>query len=341
MQYKTVIVTKGPRGWGGPLTITPTDEKKYIVSMCGGGIHPIAQKIADLSGAIAVDAFNNPVKNEEVACAVIDCGGTLRCGIYPKAGIPSININGGGPSGPLAKYCKEEIFCSDGKVENVILLGSDQILEAPETAEAEPAKTKEKAETAMKTTEPTSKKPTGFIDKMTSVAVGFGRVMGKIVNTIYGAARESFSLILTNVIPFMLFISLVSGIIIKTGFGNAFANILGVFTGSVGGLIVMAIICGLPVLSPLLGPGAVIESIVGVFIGNQIAMGIVPVSVAIPAYFAMSVVCGADFIAVGLSLSETDPDTIRLSIPSCLLSRFVTAPIGVLIGWVASIGLWG
>ena len=88
MSYKSVVIKKGPQGWGGPLYVTPTDEKKYIVSMCGGGIHPIASKIAELTGATAVDAFNQPVANEEVACAVIDCGGTLRCGIYPKAGIP-------------------------------------------------------------------------------------------------------------------------------------------------------------------------------------------------------------------------------------------------------------
>jgi len=332
MSYNTVKITKGPNGWGGPLYVTPSEEKPYIVSMCGGGIHPIALRIAELTGAEAVDAFNNPVANDKVACAVIDCGGTLRCGIYPKAGIPSVNINAGGPSGPLAQYCKEEIFVSDGRVENVVL-ADPNAAPAPKAAPAAAA-------SAAPAAAPEVSTGNGFVDKLTNLGAAFGRVMSKIVNTIFGAAKASLNLMLTNVIPFMIFISLVSGTIIKTGFGTAFANAMGIFTGSVGGLIVMALIMGLPVLSPLLGPGAVIESIVGALIGNQIAMGIVPVSVAIPAYFAMSVVCGADFVAVGLSLSDTDPDTIRLSIPSCLLSRFVTAPIGVLIGWVASIGLW-
>ena len=47
--YKKVKVEAGPSGWGGPLEIQPTDEKKYIVCITGGGIHPVAQKIADLT----------------------------------------------------------------------------------------------------------------------------------------------------------------------------------------------------------------------------------------------------------------------------------------------------
>ena len=42
--YKKVKVEAGPSGWGGPLEIKPTDEKKYIVCITGGGIHPVAQK---------------------------------------------------------------------------------------------------------------------------------------------------------------------------------------------------------------------------------------------------------------------------------------------------------
>ena len=48
-EYKKVKVEAGKSGWGGPLEIQPTDEKKYIVCITGGGIHPVAQKIADLT----------------------------------------------------------------------------------------------------------------------------------------------------------------------------------------------------------------------------------------------------------------------------------------------------
>ena len=41
-EYKSVKVSTGRGGWGGPLTITPTDDKPLIYSVTGGGIHPVA-----------------------------------------------------------------------------------------------------------------------------------------------------------------------------------------------------------------------------------------------------------------------------------------------------------
>ena len=40
---KIVKVNKGKQGWGGPLTLKATDELKYVVSVTGGGIHPVAK----------------------------------------------------------------------------------------------------------------------------------------------------------------------------------------------------------------------------------------------------------------------------------------------------------
>jgi len=138
----------------------------------------------------------------------------------------------------------------------------------------------------------------------------------------------------------MVFLSLMNGIITKSGVGNAIALLLKPLTGSVGGLIIFALIIGMPVLSPLLGPGAVVQSILGVFIGTSISQGIVPVNMALPALFAISVVDACDFIPVAASLGEADPDTARIAVPAMLFSRFITAPIAVLIGYVFSIGLF-
>ena len=117
--YKACVVEKGARGWGGPLTIQPTTKRKYVYSVTGGGIHPVAQKIAELTGAQPFDGFSSKADFEEIAVAVIDCGGTARVGVYPMKGIPTIDVHAATPSGPLMKYIKETNFVSGVGVNNV------------------------------------------------------------------------------------------------------------------------------------------------------------------------------------------------------------------------------
>jgi len=110
--FKAVKIEKGHGGWGGPLVIQPTEKKDKIVSITGGGIDPLSKRIAQITGAKAIDGFSNGVPDDEIACVVINCGGTLRCGVYPKKGIMTVNITPVGQSGPLAEYIKEEIYVS-------------------------------------------------------------------------------------------------------------------------------------------------------------------------------------------------------------------------------------
>lgn len=85
MAYKSIKVTKGNGGFGGPLIITPTEEKHKFIYITGGGEKPaIVDKIAELSGMEPVNGFKTSIPDSEIALAIIDCGGTLRCGIYPK-----------------------------------------------------------------------------------------------------------------------------------------------------------------------------------------------------------------------------------------------------------------
>lgn len=125
MSYKSIKVVKGNGGFGGPLVITPSEAKHKFIYITGGGEKPdIVDKIADLTGMEAVNGFKTSIPDEEIALAIVDCGGTLRCGIYPKKGIPTINIVATGKSGPLAQYITEEIYVS--------AVGLDQISAANE-----------------------------------------------------------------------------------------------------------------------------------------------------------------------------------------------------------------
>ena len=118
-EYKTVVVSKGRGGWGGPLTITPTVDKPLIYSVTGGGIHPVAARIAELTGGEAFDGFKSSAPFDKIACAVIDCGGTARIGVYPMKKVPTVDIHATSPAGPLASFIKEEIFVSGVKPDDV------------------------------------------------------------------------------------------------------------------------------------------------------------------------------------------------------------------------------
>ena len=319
--YQSVRIHKGASGWGKYLVVTPTPERDKVISVTGGGIHPVAARIAELSGGIAVDGFKNPVPNEEVFCAVVDCGGTLRTGLYPKLGIPTVNILDGGPSGVYADYCTEDVYVSGTKEKDVVL--EEASGQAP-SGSAEPAA--EPAAAAAGT--PDEPRRGGFVGGLTRLIQVLGRLIGAVVNAFFTGAKQSVNMTITNILPFLIFLSFV------------IANGLSVFTGSVIGLILFALIIGIPVLSPLLGPGAVVQSILGTLIGTLIANGNISVTLALPALFAISIVDACDFIPVAASLGEAEPDTARVAVPAMLFSRFVTAPIAVLVGVVAGIGLF-
>ena len=121
-EYKSVKVSAGRGGWGGPLTITPTDARPLIYSVTGGGIHPVAARIAELTGGQAFDGFSSSAAFDKIAVAVIDCGGTARVGVYPMKKVLTVDIHATSPSGPLANFITEELFVSGvgtGDIESV------------------------------------------------------------------------------------------------------------------------------------------------------------------------------------------------------------------------------
>jgi len=121
-EYRKVRIERGAKGWGTGLTIEPKAGKDLIYSVTGGGIHPVAQRIADLTGGTPFDGFKSKASFDEIAVAVIDCGGTARIGVYPMKGVPTVDVIGSSPSGPLARFITEENFVSGVGVEHISLV---------------------------------------------------------------------------------------------------------------------------------------------------------------------------------------------------------------------------
>jgi glucitol/sorbitol PTS system EIIB component len=328
--FRSVVVSRGSSGWGGPLVITPTAERDKIVAVTGGEIPEVARELARMTGATVVDGFRAPPPESEWAAVVIDCGGTARCGVYPRKRIPTVNLTPVGQSGPLAQFITEDIYVSGVTAGSLTYAdGSATVAQSaavPEAPRSPGAGAGSAAEPA----------PGGIVGLITLI----GRKMGGVVGVLFSSGRKAVDQVLRNVLPFMAFVTMLIGVINATGIGTALANVMQPLAGNVVGLLVLSAICGLPFLSPILGPGAVIAQVIGAaIIGPAIAAGAIPPAMALPALFAYNTQVGCDFVPVGLALGEAKPDTIRVGVPAVLISRQIMGPVSVLIAWVASFAL--
>ena len=173
-----------------------------------------------------------------------------------------------------------------------------------------------------------------------ALLVKVGRSVGGVVGTLYQAGRETVDTVIRNVIPFMAFISFIIGVVLTTGIGDWIANGIKGLASSLVGLLIVSVVCAIPILSPLLGPGAVIAQIVGTLLGVEIGRGNIPPQYALPALFAINPQVGCDFIPVGLALGEAEPETVEIGVPAVLFSRVITGPLSVVIAYFASFGLY-
>jgi PTS system glucitol/sorbitol-specific IIB component len=330
MSYKAVTLNPGQGGWGGPLTVQATDDCKVILCVtAGGGIHPVAAKIAEMTGGEAVDGYKNNVPDEKVLVAVVDCGGTARCGVYPKKGIFTVNLNPVGAVGPLATFIKEDIYVSGVTEKEVVYAGED-------VAGSSKASTGDKKSAMQERKEAAKEEAAGSANFITRLGIG----IGKVVNKFFAAGRDSIEMVIKNILPFMAFTSTLLGIISASGLGNIIAKTISPLCSTLPGMLAISFICALPFLSPVLGPGAVIAQLVGVLLGDQIGAGAIPAQYALPALFAIDAQVGGDFVPVGLSLGEAESSTIELGVPAVLYSRVITGPLAVVIAYLFSMGLY-
>jgi PTS system glucitol/sorbitol-specific IIC component len=332
-KYKAVKISRGRGGWGGPLVVQPTAQRDKIVAVTGGGIPPLAHRIAELTGGIAVDGFRAPPPESEMAVVVVDCGGTARCGVYPRKRIPTVNLTPVGQSGPLAQFITEDIYVSGVTVSEVTLADGSMPVTAAGTGGSSAASVGGPTSAPSSASPPVPETGNGFIDAIASI----GRGMGKVVGIFFNAGRKTIDQVVRNVLPFMAFVTMLIGIILYTGIGDLLAKPMGPLANNIFGLVVLSAICGLPFLSPILGPGAVIAQVIGVaIIGPQIANGTIAPAMALPALFAYNTQVGCDFIPVGLALGEAEPRTIEIGVPAVLFSRQIMGPVSVVLAWFAS-----
>jgi PTS system glucitol/sorbitol-specific IIC component len=305
----------------------------------------VAKRIAELTGAEAVDGFRAPPPESEIAAVIVDCGGTARAGVYPRKRIPTINLTPVGQAGPLAQFITEDIYVSGVSLNNIAPADGaegtatgagdgQRLTSSPFTAAPAGTGPATGAETAADADRgPTGGGFTGFIAR-------FGRAIGGVVGILFQSGRQSIDTVIRNILPFMAFVTMLIGIINASGIGNVIANTLSPLANSLVGLLVLSVIVGLPFLSPVLGPGAVIAQVIGVLIGDQIGRGAIDPSYALPALFAYNVQVGCDFVPVGLALGEAKPKTIEIGVPAVLFSRQITGPLAVIIAFLFSFGLY-
>ena len=291
-----------------------------------------------------VNGFKSSCPEEEIAMGVIDCGGTLRCGIYPQKGIPIANVMPSGKSGPLAQYIKEDIYVSSVKSSCISLAdGSEAVSGSYATAEGTAtAATSEAKDSGVDSG--VSGKDKDYMastpQKKSSLLSAIGMGVGTFVNTLYQAGRDAIQTCITTLLPFMAFVAMLIGVINGTGLGNLIANFLSPLAGNPVGLLVLGIVVSIPGLSALLGPGAVIAQIIGTLIGAEIGKGAIAPQMALPALFAIINQCACDFVPVGLSLAEAETETIEVGVLSVMYSRFLTGWVRVLLAFAASVGLY-
>ncbi|MBO0958670.1 PTS glucitol/sorbitol transporter subunit IIB [Neobacillus sp. MM2021_6] len=316
-----VFVSKGPGGWGKGLELYPNGKKKKVVSLTGGGIHPVAQKIGDLIHCPVIDAYKEKVDPEEMVVVIVDCGGNARMGVYPMKRIPTINVKPLSPSGPLAKHITEDIFVSGVTVGDIT---------PTEKQEAVNLKEKQPSYQLVKEKEidvPVKEKqhPLSMIAKTIAIMMSW----------IYQSGKDVISSFASHVLPLMIGISVFIGLINYFGFSQGLSSLTKYSLGSFIGLLLCSIICSIPYVSRYIGAGATFGQVLVTILAYEIGEGRIEFIWILPALFATNVQVGCDFLPTGLMMANSEEKTVQAGIKAVLYSRLITSVFCVIIAYLA------
>ncbi|ECA8884865.1 PTS sorbitol transporter subunit IIB, partial [Salmonella enterica] len=189
----TVLIPPGPGGYGKGLWL-PVASGKKVLSLTGREIHPVAIEIGALTESEVVNGFSDIPPDNDILCVVINCAGSLRCGLYPQKGIPTINVLPTWRAGPLAQFISEDNYVSGVTIEQLVLV---------DTAEAPDGEPEPVSVTAPRiiTTPP----PARGAEKLVRMVERTGTAVGHVIALLFAASREAVDVSLRNVIPFMAF----------------------------------------------------------------------------------------------------------------------------------------
>lgn len=344
-RFRSITITRGDGGYGGPVTVTPTEDRHIVIYMTGGGIRPEPlDTILELSGMTAVNGTLEVCPDEQVALAIIDCGGTLRCGIYPGKGIPTVNILATGRSGPLAKYMTEDLYVSAvTSAEISSAVPENPVVDTQTAGQAASAISAGKPSEQIDIAEHFSKAALvsdAPLPERLNRLLGPAASVSRIINVFYQSSRDAVSTCLNMLLPFMGFAALFIGMCRGSGLTQFLAGLIEPMGSSLPGFFLIGIICSVPGLSAIFGAGAVAAQMFAAVIGDLIMSGSIAPMLALPALFAINCQCACDFIPVGLGMMEAKSETVQLGTTSVTLSRFLTGWLRILIALIFSIGLY-
>lgn len=219
----TVLIPPGPGGYGKGLWL-PVGSGKKVLSLTGREIHPVAIEIGALTESEIVNGFSDIPPDNDILCVVINCAGSLRCGLYPQKDIPTINVLPTWRAGPLAHFITEDNYVSGVTMEQLVLVDT---AEAPD---GEPETTQEPAPRVI-----TAPPPPHGAEKLVRMVEQTGTTVSHVIALLFAASREAVDVSLRNVIPFMAFVSLLIALVQETALGSLIAHALTPLANSLGG----------------------------------------------------------------------------------------------------------